>query len=102
MYIFLDESSCPPSGLSDVDTSESNSEDKDGKDGTDSAAPVTAIRQIAWNAAATSEGLEGYDVVKRYSEHRGAGQAGARNQVLEQEATMGFQGSPVKFAKPGS
>lgn len=41
------------------------------------SAPATKVRQMAWNAAASRAGLEGYDVVTKYTndENRIVGEA---------------------------
>ncbi|KAK5956420.1 hypothetical protein OHC33_002997 [Knufia fluminis] len=55
--------------------------------------PKTLIRQITWNAAAARAGLEGYDVVTKYSD------ADNDEGGLTGEATFMYQGRPVRFPR---
>lgn len=51
--------------------------------------PVTRLRQMAWNAAASRAGLEGYDVVAKYSNEDS-------RELTMAEAMMMFQGQPLR------
>lgn len=52
--------------------------------------PLTKIRQMVWNAAASRAGLEGYDVVTKYSDSDDG------ISPMNGEALMMFQGQPLK------
>jgi len=54
--------------------------------------PTTKLKQIAWNAAAAQAGLEGYDIVTKYSDATLEGVNGVSG-----EATFMYQGRPVQF-----
>ncbi|KAK5091929.1 hypothetical protein LTR70_003026 [Exophiala xenobiotica] len=56
--------------------------------------PTTRLKQIAWNAAAAQAGLEGYDVVTKYSDATIEGVGGVNG-----EATLMYRGRPVQFPK---
>lgn len=52
--------------------------------------PLTKVRQMAWNAAASKAGLEGYDVVTKYSDNDDG------VSPMNGEAMMMFQGQPLR------
>ena len=111
MYIYLGESSCPPPGTASAANSDgeeaSDIEKSSESDGDsvlpnevdsvvrddDQAVPVTTVRQIAWNNAASRAGLEGYNVVRKYSDHK------VVRGGLDGEAVIVYQGRPVTFEK---
>ena len=63
--------------------------------------PSTRIRQIAWNAAASRAGLEGYAVVTRYSDSDSDASAdvAGKGEAMSGEATLMYQGRPVVFRR---
>lgn len=50
--------------------------------------PSTRIRQMVWNAAASRAGLEGYNVVTKYTESVDGG-------IPDSEAVLVYQGQPL-------
>lgn len=105
MYVYLEESSCPtPEQV--LRSSLLNESDKDGvveqSEDNSLVVPTTKIRQIAWNATATKEGLQGFDVVRRYSDRGsedGVEQSGGGESDVTGEAVMVYQGQPVTFLR---
>lgn len=57
--------------------------------------PKVIIRQMAWNKAASRDGLEGYGIAQKYTDE----QSGLRDASsgFDSEASLVFQGQPLQF-----
>lgn len=85
MYMCLEEMLSPK-----VDISNSN-------EGGSLDVPMVTVRQMAWNAAASQAGLEGYGVVRKYPDEGSPADGFSASSNLDGEASLVFQGRPIDF-----
>lgn len=57
--------------------------------------PKVLVRQMAWNKAASRDGLEGYGIVRKYADERVDSDSNRSEQ--DGEASLVFQGQPLQF-----
>lgn len=61
-----------------------------------STVPTITVRQVVWNSAASSAGLDGYDVIRHYAVLDGSNSDNADG--LEGAAVLAYQGRPIYTA----